>query len=124
MIPAHASRRILWIITICYWVILFAVTHTPRAPVVPGLKLSDKLMHAGAYFILAGMLYLTLWKTWPDCTIVWWVIALVLAYGVLDEQTQKLVGRDCELADWLADAGGGIAAMLILVSVRIASRKT
>jgi VanZ family protein len=46
------------------------------------------------------------------------IIVAGLAYGAIDEQTQKLVGRDCSLRDWIADAGGAVTAVVILLVIR------
>jgi VanZ family protein len=45
--------------------------------------------------------------------VVVWFLALI-GYGVLDETTQPLAGRSCELGDWLADVSGAVLGMLLM----------
>jgi VanZ family protein len=40
------------------------------------------------------------------------VLATLLLYAAFDEQTQKLVNRSCEMADWNADAAGTSIAVV------------
>jgi VanZ family protein len=49
------------------------------------------------------------------------IVLLILAlYGAFDEQTQKLVGRHCDLRDWFADmAGAALAVGLMMILRRI-----
>jgi VanZ family protein len=120
-------RRIAWGLVILYWGALFALTHTPpdRAPHPPSF-LGDKGSHALAYLVLTFLLGFTLWtfglgrrsRLWP-----WITLAAVLAYGAVDEWTQIIVGRDCELLDWVADGiGAAVAVLLLAVVFRIVRR--
>jgi VanZ family protein len=114
-------RRIAWGLVVLYWIALFALTHTPpdRAPHPPSF-LGDKGSHAIAYLGLTFLLGFTLWtfglgrrtRLWP-----WITLSAVLAYGAVDEWTQTLVGRDCELLDWVADGTGAVVAVLLLAVV-------
>ncbi len=68
----------------------------------------DKIVHATAFAVLAGLLYLATGKP---------VLAVVLAsaYGVFDELHQATVpGRRAEAWDWLADTAGAILAVVLL----------
>ena len=105
-------RRALRVITALYWVTIFVLTHIPRVPQVPGPQLSDKLIHAVAYFILALLLMCWLGPKWA-----WRVLAIGLIYGAIDELLQIPVGRGCELADWVADGIGTACAVLSHVLV-------
>jgi len=108
------TRSGLWLITSAYWLLLATATHLPPAK-LPATHVSDKLEHFAAYFVLTVLVYASLRKmrNWAGSAL---VIALVIAliYGAIDEQTQKLVGRDCSLRDWIADAGGAVAAVVAL----------
>jgi VanZ family protein len=111
-------RVILWVICAAYWVALFTLTHLPRVPAV-GQRVQDKLAHFMAYGVLAGVLYLVLWASKsPQKRAAYFVIAVTLLYGAMDEITQPLVGRSCELYDWLADAAGAGAAVGVFALVR------
>lgn len=112
-----------------YWLAMFAGTHMPTTPsFVHGN--SDKIWHFFGYVGLAAL-----------CSAAWavsradfparmklrhcLVIVLVLAvYGGLDEITQPLMGRTCDLRDWVADLLGlvvGVAAVqwLLLVAEKL-----
>ena len=119
-------RRIFWLGTICYWVLLLTLTHMPASKVhVPGM-LTDKQCHFLAYFGLSFGLGLTLLMTLPGKRWVpFYVIAVAMAYGAIDERTQLLVGRDCELGDWYADVAGACSAgvLLFIVGLFIKSRR-
>jgi VanZ family protein len=115
-----STRRILWAVTILYWGVLFALTHLPpdRLPHGPG---SDKLHHFTAYAVLCFILGATLWQAFPSRRrLIPLVVLLVAAlYGGFDEFTQILVGRDCELNDWLADVSGAATAGAVLYALQI-----
>ena len=101
---------------------LFILTHLPRVPSV-GPRIGDKTAHFLAYAVLAGSMYVTWAVAWPRMKgIAWYVLLLALAYGAFDEWTQPLVGRDCELYDWLADAGGAAIALIMLHGGRCLAR--
>ena len=77
----------------------------------------DKVLHAGAYGLLAGLSIrafhgglgrLALWPT---------VFALLLtvAYGMLDEVHQsRVAGRDASVFDWVADVIGAGLSVVVL----------
>ena len=94
-------------------------THIREVPesLAPALQF-DKPIHAAAYLILAALG----WRAWPATRAqeTWrraatWA-GVFLAYAVADELLQELTGRNCELADWVADAVGiflGLGVMLV-----------
>jgi len=91
-----------------------------------GISFQDKLLHAGAYGILA--LTISLWfspayitkRPWRT----WIIIVLIsAAYGALDEAHQSFVpGRDTSFYDWLADLVGTMAGARL--AIFILKRKT
>lgn len=93
-------------ILVIYWIVLFYATHMPLPHgFLPGE--SDKLIHFIAYGLL-GVLLTTLRALrgslpWLSLLGRWLFLA---AYGALDEVTQLLVNRSCDLRDWLADITG------------------
>jgi VanZ family protein len=116
-------RRVLWGLLGAYWGLIFLLTHLP-APDLPSVKMSDKLEHFLAYGLLGGLLFLTWWSANPRRR--WlgaWVWIVGLSYGAIDELLQALVGRDCELGDWLADAAAVTIAVLVLSAVRAMVKK-
>jgi VanZ family protein len=87
---------------------------------------NDKLAHAIAYAGLAFWLTMALYILRPFRWH-WMLVAMAIAatYGMLDELTQSLVGRDTDVRDWIADVLGalggtaaGLIAFLILRSIR------
>lgn len=78
---------------------------------------SDKVLHAGAYAVLAGLLTLATGR--PLLAVV-----LATAYGVTDEIHQSFVpGRDPSVGDLIADAlGATLGATLVAYLVRRARR--
>ena len=88
----------------------------------------DKLFHLIAFGLL-GFLLMGSMKTTSSgyrTMQVWFVVALVATYGVLDEFHQYFVpGRSAEIYDALADAAGGLLgawSMFYLVSVVVSRR--
>lgn len=81
----------------------------------PGV--SDKVAHFGAYFVLAALSQrATAGGRWAGVSgrsaLAAWAIAA--AYGALDEVHQMLTpGRFPAVADWIADALGAAAALVL-----------
>lgn len=109
---ATAWRRCIWI---AYWLAIFTATHLPPSSQAMRLafRLPDWLLHAGAY---AGLGALVAWaaSARPSARLLAIWFAILLAYGVFDERSQPLVGRSCELSDWLADAIGALAGLTVV----------
>ena len=114
----RAARLIFWFVTAAYWVGICVLTHLPPAQIAHvadwlNLHLDDKVEHVLAFATLAGLLGMTLWVTFPHRpALLWGVLVVAMVYGALDEQTQKLVGRTCDLDDWIADTVGAMAGIL------------
>lgn len=97
---------------------IFILTHLP-AKKLPTVDVDDKAAHLLAYAGLGALLYVSLWLTNPNrrgAAITVMVIGLI--YAAIDEWLQLLVGRDCELGDWIADAAGLCIAVVILSLIR------
>jgi VanZ family protein len=114
----RAARITLLIVLICYWLAIFVVTHLPPSD-LPKVGVNDKIEHFVGYGILGGLIYLTVWAYRPKFRHAWLlVIVIAMCYGAIDEWLQLAVGRSCELADWIADVGGTVVAVLILSGIR------
>ncbi len=102
-----------------YWVGIFTLTHIP-ADKLPQVS-DDKTAHVVVYFVLAALLFWTMHALTqlPTTVIVARVLILTLAYAAFDELTQPLVGRFCDRWDFIADALGAIAAVVISIPIRI-----
>ena len=122
------TRRILWTMTVSYWLVLFVLTHTPPRHMPHG-PASDKLMHFLAYLVLSFLIGTSIYLAVPCRRRRLPLIVLVLgaAYGALDELTQPFSGRMAEWGDWWADmAGVATVAAVFFVLVRVfpAARET
>jgi len=108
-------------IALVYWAALTAGTHWPSLRLGrPGLIPVDKILHAGAFAGVCGLLMLTRWLDRPGvrpftsrninraC-----LAAAILA--ALDEITQSwvLLDRFAKLDDFIADAVGILIAWLV-----------
>jgi len=77
-----------------------------------GVGVHDKVVHTVGYAVL-GVLAVLSGIRWP------WSIALVIAFGVVLEGAQGLVGyRSFEWADLVADSLGAFAGVLITARIR------
>ena len=107
----------LWTLTLGgYWLTLFIATHVPDPEALAGGVLDhDKAIHAGAYFVLATLLFITCRRTGvaTSLPVRLGLVTLALAYGAFDEITQPSFGRTCSLYDWFADGTGIGLALLI-----------
>src|SRR4051812_49190337 len=95
---------------IVYWLLLFGATHLPPIA-LPKTHVSDKFEHFTAYCVLSILLAIVLGArrgriALVSCSL---TILIACAYGAIDEWTQPIVGRICDLHDWYADALGSIA---------------
>jgi hypothetical protein len=85
------------------------------APAVPGpswldfLPYADKWVHAGIFGLFAGLLAWAL-----DGRKLAWAFLAVLAWGAATELLQGLLTdtRQPDVLDWLADAAGGLLALM------------
>lgn len=109
--------RIAWGMTIVYWLVIFGGTHIPAGKLPPP-PVTDKTIHTVMYGLLAIAVMVSLHlggKLQSGTGIT--VLAILLAYGAIDEWTQILVNRSCELADWYADAAGAAVGVVIVTLV-------
>jgi len=96
------------------WLIYFC-SDRPGAcvPTLPFAQ-SDKLLHAAAYGLFAGLVLRALWAeegTPAPAGVLVLGAALAAAYGAADELHQRFVpGRSCDLFDWMADGAGATLA--------------
>jgi VanZ family protein len=93
---------------------MFILTHLPPSR-VPKLRMSDKIEHLMAFMLLGGLLYLCLRPRVRQTLL---IVAIVgAAYGAIDELTQPLVGRSCELLDWASDVSGIVLGSLAIAAM-------
>jgi len=103
---------------VLYWPTLFVLAHIPVPQVVRAAHMSDKSLHLLAYMILTFLLWSAvrpLEKVRWRKAAVWWVLAVVLVYGVCDECLQYFVAsRSMDPLDYLADVAGTVTALGVL----------
>lgn len=112
-----SRRRVAWLL-VAYWAVLIVGTHWPAELLADDWwQTRDKLLHFAGYALLGGLL--ALWRTAGKShrgqslrarLLHAWLLAS--SFAVLDEVTQPLTGRHCNLGDWLADALGAACGCL------------
>jgi VanZ family protein len=105
------------LICVSIFISAFVVTHLPP-PDQPIKPLEhDKLLHMTGFFVLGAMVVWRLGSlraTLPvPVAMVWY--ALLLTYAAFDELTQPIMGRSCELYDFLSDGLGGAMGMGLMM---------
>lgn len=115
MIVSHRQKLTIFAL-LSYWPILFYLAHRPIPQLVYRAHVSDKTLHLLAYLILAFLLWFAVSPdkraNWRKAT-VWWVFAIAMIYGAVDEVLQGYVGRNCDAMDFLADAVGVFAGLIL-----------
>ena len=111
-------KKVTVVLLVLYWPTAFVLSHVPIPQVVRATHTSDKSLHFLAYLVLT----LLLWSVVkPDQKVrwrkaaAWWVLGIVIAYGVCDEVLQHfVVGRSTDARDLVADAAGAVTALGVL----------
>lgn len=106
--PKRASLLVLGL----YWVALAMATHWPQVQPPLSFRPSDKIQHLVAFGLLAVLIAFA-WSRFAPLSArkLLAVLAIVAAYGVLDELTQPLTGRHRDPLDWVADVLGAALAL-------------
>ncbi len=111
-------RHLRTVFTVCFWaygLFLLIATHAPARDVQfivraadYGLLDPDKLLHMAAYGVLgllAALAYGGRWQTTLPAAIA--LLAMLAAWGIVDEVTQPLFGRLADASDFVCDLIGG-----------------
>lgn len=101
---------------IAYWPALFTATHYPKLELGGSIHVSDKVLHAVAFGLLAFFYWMfrrTLRRPISATFLPRALIVLIL-YAALDEFLQQFVNRTTDFYDWLADVAGISAVLLAL----------
>jgi VanZ family protein len=102
-----------WIVVGGYMAAIFLASSGP-GPALPSISHADKLLHAAAFGVLAGLAAWAIARGQPRAATWRMLLAAALvsaAYGALDEAHQYFVpGRQADALDLLADAIGAFAA--------------
>jgi VanZ family protein len=102
-----------------YWPVIFLLTHIPVPAIARQSGMSDKTMHMVAYFLLTFLAWCAIspyekvnWRRRK----VWGLLAVLVAYGAIDEFLQGLsfIGRSSDIIDFGANVLGIFLALGIL----------
>ena len=106
-----------WVPAVLWLGVIFFLSSLPESATPGRFLLSDKVLHAAEYFILAFLILFALQRTTALklSTCFWIVLATGTAYGLSDEFHQLYVPtRHFDLTDLLADMCGILALFGIL----------
>jgi len=110
-------RKVLILLLALYWPVLFILAHIRMPEIVRQAGVSDKTLHFLAYMILVFLLWGVISPYqkvhWCKAT-VWWLLLVVVGYGVVDEWLQGYIGRTPDARDFLADLGGTMMSLGLL----------
>lgn len=99
-----------------YWPTIFVLAHIPIPQLVYMAQVSDKALHFLVYLILVFLLWFAIS---PDRKVnwrraaAWWVLFVVVWYGVVDEWLQGYVGRSCDFMDFAANLAGVVTGLIL-----------
>ncbi len=115
MVLSH-QQKLTVILLLVYWPTIFILAHIPIPQLVYKAQVSDKGLHFLVYLILTFLLWFTISPSrkvnWRKAA-VWWVLLVVVWYGVADEVLQGYVGRNCDIRDFSADLVGTLAGLIL-----------
>ena len=111
-------RKLIIILLTLYWPALFILAHIPIPKLIRKAGMSDKGLHFLAYMVLSFLLWSAIspYKKviWRKAT-VWWVLLVIVWYGVIDELLQGCIaGRSCDIRDFFADLAGTFTGLILL----------
>ncbi len=111
-------QKLIIISLLFYWPTLFVLAHIPIPSMVRKAGVSDKSLHFMAYLVLVFLLWFAISPdrkvTWRRAA-AWWVLLVIVCYGVIDELLQGVVpGRSCDAMDFVADLVGALTGLILL----------
>jgi VanZ family protein len=110
-------QKVTIILLLFYWPAIFILAHMPVPQLVFGIQVSDKTLHCLAYLVLVFLLWFAVSPfrkvEWRRAT-VWWILFVVVWYGVFDEWLQGYVGRNPDVMDFFADLAGALIGLIVL----------
>jgi len=112
------QHKVTIISLLLYWPTIFVLTHIPLPQeLLQDVHVSDKTLHYTAYLILVFLLWFAISPdrkvNWRRAT-AWWVLLVVVWYGVFDEWLQGYVNRNPNIMDFFADLAGAITSLILL----------
>ncbi|MDD3807034.1 MAG: VanZ family protein [Candidatus Marinimicrobia bacterium] len=106
------------LLTLLYLALIFIQSSIPSNK-IPQIKIlsSDKIIHAGIYFIATLLIYLAIreHQVLKSNKIAWMTFIITAVYGITDEIHQYFVqGRDSNIFDFFADVVGILLGLLVV----------
>lgn len=99
-----------------YCLFIYWLSDQSSLPVPDLFSMQDKILHAGAYFIMG----LLAWRSFKHLfnqpiILALFSVAFCSLYGISDEWHQSFIeGRFSDISDWIADtSGAGLAVFLL-----------
>lgn len=110
-------RRYLdWLGLPAYCLFIYWLSAQEKLPTPDIFTFQDKILHFGAYFIMAVFAWLA-FRHWRVSSrwLAWTVVLFCSLYGASDEFHQSFVpGRSPSVLDWLADSSGAALSSYLL----------
>lgn len=111
------KKKLILISLLIYWPTLFVLAHIPIPQLVRKAGVSDKILHLIAYLLLVFLMWFVVSPdrkvNWRKAA-VWWVLLVVVSYGIMDELLQGVVpGRSCDIRDFIADLAGVLTGLIL-----------
>lgn len=115
--PISRRQKLVIILLLIYWPAIFILAHIPIPQLVRKAGVSDKTIHFIAYLALAFLLWFAVSPerkvTWRRAA-TWWVLIVMVCYGVIDELLQGVIAsRSCDAMDFLADLIGVLTGLIL-----------
>ncbi len=114
--PESIRQKLTLTALVVYWPGIFILAHIKVPMLVRQAHVSDKSLHFLAFLILTFLVWFSIKPgkkvNWRKSS-VWWLLAVMVGYGILDELLQGYVGRSSDFLDLFADIAGIIAGLLL-----------
>ena len=115
--PLSRRQKLIILLLLIYWPFIFILAHIPIPQLVRKAGVSDKIIHFVAYLVLVFLLWFAINPdrkvTWRRA-VAWWVLLVMVCYGVIDELLQGVIaGRSCDAMDFLADLAGVLTGLVL-----------
>ncbi|MFC1981432.1 VanZ family protein [Chloroflexota bacterium] len=115
-----------WVPVVLWMGVIFFLSTLPDSDTPGRFLVSDKVLHAAEYFILAFLIFFSLQRTtWLRFYPSFWVtLAWIILYGLSDELHQSYVPtRNCDFTDLVADMCGMLLLFLILWALQKSGKR-
>ena len=107
------------VVCVVYMGVLFVLSSSPTEIEVESFSAFDKLVHVGAYGVLAVLIYLVLQRVGESRYVFGFAFLGSFVYGIVNEVRQAfLPWRDADIADVAANGIGALCFLLVLSLTR------